>query len=115
MISHEDKVEKVTLDNPEVKNAAMKVLIGPDEGWDDHVMRVFEIEKGGFTPKHGHEWPHINYILEGEGYLFLDGEKTKISKGSIAYIPAGKEHQFQNPESEKLKLMCIVPVKGHQF
>lgn len=102
------------IDNPEVKGASMKVAIGPEEGWDDHVMRFFEIEAGGFTPKHTHDWPHINYIIEGEGTLFLEGKENPIKAGSYAYVPANELHQFQNTGDGVLKFICIVPIKGHK-
>lgn len=113
MLSHERDVKKVKVTHPDAKNAMMKVLIGPDDGWQDNVMRTFEVAADGYTPKHNHDWPHINYILEGEGVLFLDGKENKIEKGSIAYIPAGETHQFKNTSDSKLVLMCIVPRKGH--
>lgn len=102
------------VDNPEAKSAVMKVLIGPDQGWGDHVMRVFEIEAGGFTPRHAHAWPHINYVLEGEGLLFLNGKENPISAGSYAYVPGGEMHQFQNTGNQSLKFICIVTLDGHK-
>lgn len=35
--------------SPEAKNAAMKVLVSPNEGWEGHVMRVVELEPGILT------------------------------------------------------------------
>jgi quercetin dioxygenase-like cupin family protein len=74
--------------NPAAKDAAMRVLVGPEQGWSDHVMRVFDLQPGGFTPKHQHDWPHINYIIAGEGTLFLNDQENPIQAGSYAYVPA---------------------------
>jgi len=101
--------------SPEAKNAAMKVLVSPTEGWDSHVMRVIEIEMGGHTPKHQHPWPHINYVLEGEGTLLLNGEIHQVTSGAYAYIPAGALHQFKNVGSQIFKFICIVPKEGHKI
>lgn len=115
MLNHEENVLKVQVNHPEAKDAVMQVLIGPKDGWSDHVLRTFELEPNGYTPKHNHDWPHINYVLSGEGTLFLDGKENPIKEGSIAYVPAGETHQFKNTSNKKLKFICIVPEKGHTF
>ena len=102
---------KVNADN--VKGAAMKVLVGPEQGWEDHVMRVLEVEAGGYTPRHTHDWPHINYVIKGKGILHLNGEDKVIEAGSYAYVPSNILHQFQNTGEEPLEFICIVPKKGH--
>lgn len=112
-LGHIDSLEGKAMNNPEVKGALMKILVGPAEGWDSHVMRVFEIEPGGHTPRHAHPWPHINYIIEGEGQLFLNGVENPIKAGAYAYVPSNELHQFQNTGSQTLKFICIVPKEGH--
>ncbi len=112
IVSHIKNVKGTKVAAPGVCGVEKKVLISPSEGWEGYVMRVFEAEKGGNTPKHSHDWPHINYIIEGSGILHLDGVDHEIQKGSFAYIPGGKEHTFINTGSDKLILMCIVPEEG---
>ncbi|MCY6960260.1 cupin domain-containing protein [Clostridium brassicae] len=82
IVSHKSMVEEI--DNVGVKNAFMKVLISPKEGWEGYVMRLFKLKAGGFTPKHAHPWSHINYIISGNGTLHLDGKDNSIESGSFA-------------------------------
>ena len=105
---------KKKIESPVVKGASMQTLISPEEGWIGHVMRMMEVEKGGHTPRHTHDWPHINYVAEGEGILHIEGEDHKLEPGSYAYVPANKLHQFINTGEEVLKFICIVPEEGHQ-
>lgn len=114
IVSDEKKINSQKVEHPEAKNALMKVLISPHEGWEGHVMRIFELEEGGYTPKHTHDWPHINYILEGSGTLFLDGKENEIEAGSYAYVPSNELHQFKNTGNGTLRFICIVPEEGHQ-
>ncbi len=114
VLGHERDVMGSVVDHPEVKDAVMKVLVSPKEGWEDHVMRVFELEPGGYTPKHTHDWPHINYIIEGTGTLFLNGKENPIEAGGYAYVPSNELHQFRNTGQGKLRFICIVPVEGHK-
>jgi quercetin dioxygenase-like cupin family protein len=112
MIAHEREVEGLVLSGDMLKNVLKKVLISPKEGWDGYVMRVFELGSEGYTPKHSHPWPHINYILKGKGILHLDGADHEIEAGSFAYVPKDIVHQFKNQGDETLSFICIVPEEG---
>lgn len=101
--------------HPEAKGGAMKVLVSPQEGWEGYVMRVVEVEPEGYTPKHQHDWPHINYIIEGDGHLFMDGQMHPVTAGGYAYVPAGTLHQFSNAGKTPFKFICIVPEEGHHY
>ena len=113
IVANEKDVHAMVLESPEVKEAAMKVLISPKEGWEGYVMRVIELGKDGYSPKHTHDWPHINYILEGSGSLHINGKDTPLEAGSYAYVPAGSLHQYKNEGSGMLRFICIVPEEGH--
>ncbi len=97
---------------PGVANAFKKTLIGPKEGWDGWVMRLFTLRDGGKSPLHSHPWPHINYIISGQGVLSVDGRDTPLAEGSMAYVPSNSEHQFKNAGNENLVFICIVPEEG---
>jgi quercetin dioxygenase-like cupin family protein len=112
-LGHINALTPKPVTNPAALDAAMRVLVGPELGWDDHVMRVFDLQPGGYTPKHHHDWPHINYILSGEGTLFLDDQENPIAAGAYAYVPANALHQFRNTSDKPLQFICIVPTKGH--
>jgi len=103
-----------SIDSIEAKDASIQVLVSPAEGWDSHVMRVLEVKKDGYTPKHQHPWPHINYIIEGQGELMIDGAKHLVEAGSYAFVPGNTLHQFRNVGKEVFKFICIVPKEGHK-
>lgn len=105
-------LEEIKVNAPDAVNAFRKTLIGPQEGWQGWVMRLFSLKDGGKSPCHTHPWPHINYILSGQGVLSVDGKENPLSKGSIAYVPAGSIHQFYNTSNEDFNFICIVPEEG---
>jgi quercetin dioxygenase-like cupin family protein len=113
IVANEKDVPAMVMENPEVKEAAMKALISPQQGWEGYVMRVVELGKGGYSPRHTHDWPHINYVLEGSGSLHINGKDTPIEAGSYAYVPAGSLHQYKNEGSGMFRFICIVPEEGH--
>ncbi|MBN2723054.1 MAG: cupin domain-containing protein [Deltaproteobacteria bacterium] len=112
VVGHESLVKGKLLTGEGISGASKKVLIHPGNGWEDNVMRVFELEKDGYTPRHRHPWPHINYIIRGSGTLFLDGKNHELTVGSYAFVPDEKEHQFMANQGEDLAFICIVPLKG---
>ena len=56
-----------------IEGVVKRVLVSPEQGWDGWVMRLFDVEPGGHTPRHAHDWPHINFVASGAGTLLLDG------------------------------------------
>ena len=95
-----------------IEGVVKRVLISPEEGWDGWVMRLFDVEPGGHTPRHSHPWPHINFVPSGRGTLFVGGEEQGLAPGSYAFVPGGVEHQFSAAPDESLSFICIVPSEG---
>lgn len=105
-------IKKVPMEMPGAVNVMKQIGVGNDEGWEDHVMRVFTITEMGNTPKHTHDWPHINYIIKGEGILHMNGKDFPVEEGGVAYVPSGVEHQFKSTTTGEFTFICIVPNKG---
>lgn len=114
IVANEKDIPSTPIDHPDTQNAKMSVMVGPEQGWNDYVMRMIELEKDGYTPHHTHDWPHINYVVEGNGILHMNGKDSPVSSGSYAYVPSGTTHQFKNSGNGTFRFICIVPQKGHQ-
>ncbi|MFH0766569.1 MAG: cupin domain-containing protein [Bacillota bacterium] len=115
MVNHVSHLMSKEVNSPEAFNTAMKVLVSPKEGWTGYVMRAVEVKEEGYTPKHSHPWPHINYMIEGEGELMINGEINKVTSGSYAFVPSDALHQFRNAGKGTFKFICIVPEEGHIY
>lgn len=113
IVKNSKDLDRIEVTHHSAANAFMKVLVSPEEGWDGYVMRVVEVEKGGFTPKHSHPWPHINYFIEGTGELMIDGINHPVEAGSYSFVPDNALHQFRNKGDSIFKFICIVPKEGH--
>ena len=111
-ISHTDDIQKHPVNMQGVQGVSKQSLVGPEQGWKGHVMRLFTLAEGGNTPRHSHAWPHINYIVSGSGILHKAGTDHQVSSGSVAYVPPGTEHQFKNAGNEDFAFICIVPEEG---
>lgn len=64
-----------------------------------------EDEKGSI-----HEGAEIFYIIEGDGYVVLDGEPVKVKAEDIIVIPGGVSHWIDNRKSTKpFRLLTFWP------
>jgi len=93
------------------KGVKVRWLISDKDKAPNFAMRLFEVEPGGHSPLHIHDWEHEVFILEGDG-VATDGEKeTKIKNGTVLYVAPNEKHQFENTGSGTLKFLCMVPIK----
>jgi len=102
--------EPVVMDG--VQGAAKFNAIGPDQGWDDHTMRLFRLEPHGSTPHHQHDWEHINFIVSGKLSLKIGDDVHELTAKDFALVPSNARHQFRNPHDESAEFICIVPNRG---
>ncbi len=90
-------------------NVKVRWLITKEMGAPNFAMRLFEVERGGYSPLHTHPWEHEVFILEGEGFVF-DGEKaTPFKPNDIVFVPSDEWHQFKNTGKQTLKFLCLIP------
>lgn len=111
-IKHLRNIDKNRISGDGIKNVLKQVPVGPDQGWKDHILRVFTIEPDGHTPKHSHDWEHVNYVISGRGQLEIDGKIRDLDTGAFAVVPPNVEHQYSNTGDEDFVMICIVPAKG---
>ncbi len=111
-IKHLEDIEKKDVSGGEIENVLKQVPVGPEQGWPNHVLRVFTIGSGGHTPKHSHDWEHVNYVIAGSGTLEIEGKKNQLKKGDFAVVPPNVEHQYSNNGDQDFTMICIVPKTG---
>lgn len=105
-----DKTPKVKMDMPGADKIFKQIPLARENGVPAYSFRVFTIKPGGHTPLHTHPYEHMNYIIEGEGYLTAQGKKHPVKKGDFALVLADEEHQYSNPSADKAMVMiCAVP------
>ena len=92
-----------------IKDVLRRVLIGPDDGSFNIIMRHFKVLPGGNTPFHRHNWEHVVKIEKGKGVVVNEaGEEIAISEGHSLLITENEKHQFKNPFAETFEFLCII-------
>jgi len=106
---HEVPLEEV--EAGEVKNVKVRWLISEKDDARNFAMRLFEVQSGGYTPYHAHDWEHEVFILEGEGEVKIEDKTYLIKKDSVVFVNPGAQHGFKNAGEHVLKFLCLIPYK----
>jgi len=94
-------------------NVKKQIVIGPDDGSQEIVLRYFSLKPGGASPYHTHNFPHLVKIETGNGTVTdATGDEHQLRTGDYVYINDNEVHQFRNTGSEPFDFICIVPQRG---
>ena len=92
--------------------ASIRWLIDDEhDGAPVYALRMVELEPGGHSPRHIHPYEHENFVVEGEGRLWLEDHWEALSEGDVAFVPAGMLHQYENTGNNVMRFLCGIPVK----
>ena len=91
----------------------MQVLVGPDQGAPNFVLRRFIMERGGGMPLHTNEVEHEQYVLRGRATIRIGDAVHDVAQGHTLYIPAGAPHSYEVVEGP-FEFLCIVPNRPDQ-
>ena len=91
----------------------MQVLVGPDQGAPNFVLRRFIMERGGGMPLHTNDVEHEQYVLQGRATIRIGDALHHVVPGHTLYIPAGAPHSYEVVEGP-FEFLCIVPNRPDQ-
>jgi len=86
-------------------------LITKETGAENFALRLFEMEAGGHSPLHSHNWEHEVFILDGKGIVVGEQEEKKFNAGDVIFIPPNQKHQLKNNSKKACKFLCLIPYK----
>lgn len=90
-------------------NVKQQILIGPEDGSHNIIMRRFRVLAGGNTPFHLHPHEHVVKIEAGQGVVVdVTGNEIPIREGQSLLVEGGEKHQFKNPFDEPLEFLCVI-------
>jgi quercetin dioxygenase-like cupin family protein len=93
------------------KDITIRWLITKKDGAERFAMRMFEMDPGGYTPYHQHDWEHEVFIVEGEGALKTEKGEKKFKGGDFIFVPANEWHQFMQKGKGNTRFLCLIPYK----
>ncbi len=91
------------------RGTILRKVISEQDGAPNFIMRVFEVQPRGSTPRDNHPWEHEVFVLSGQGVVVQEGMQHPLSEGSVVFVPGGEDHQFRNTGFETLRFICVIP------
>jgi mannose-6-phosphate isomerase-like protein (cupin superfamily) len=87
--------------------STIRVLLDARLGARNQSLAEATLEPGQATKRHYHaETEEIYVVLEGEGNMEVDGERTRVAPGDAILISPGAWHQLRARESGELRILC---------
>lgn len=108
-----EAVEPEIVREPGAKQTTHRKLIDTKHGADRFVLTEFEIEPGGSTPPHCHDWEHEIYVLEGAMTLVTPGEGASlhVTEGDVVFIPRNEPHGFVTSPQQTCRFIVVAPAE----
>ncbi|MEK6769554.1 MAG: cupin domain-containing protein [Gemmatimonadota bacterium] len=91
----------------------MQVLVGPEQGAPNFVLRRFIMGAGGGMPRHTNLVEHEQYVLRGRARITIGDTVHEVGPDHTLYIPAGVPHSYQVVEGP-FEFLCVVPNSADQ-
>lgn len=85
-----------------------QVLVGPDDGASNFVLRRFVMGAGGGMPTHSNQVEHEQYVLRGRARVTIGEAVYEVAHDDALYIPAGAPHSYEVLEAP-FEFLCVVP------
>ena len=109
IIKKEEQIPETIPEEEGVKKVKRRILIGPEDGSANIIMRYFRVLPGGNTPYHEHDFEHVVRREKGKGAVVnADQEEIPVSPGQSVFIAGGEKHQFINPNDEPFEFICTI-------
>ncbi|MEA3475977.1 MAG: cupin domain-containing protein [Candidatus Cloacimonadota bacterium] len=102
-------LENVNVEGAE--NTRIRWLVSDKDKAPNFALRMFELEPGGHTPYHTHDWEHESFILQGTGVLVTSEGEKEFQQWDVIYIDPNRYHQFKNTGDTLLRFLCAIPLK----
>ena len=94
-------------------NIKKQIVLGPNDGSKEIVLRYFKLAPGGSSPHHHHDFPHLVKVETGKGIVIdPDGNEHPLEAGDYIYIHDNEPHSLENRGRESFEFICLVPARG---
>ncbi|MEZ5100738.1 MAG: cupin domain-containing protein [Thermoleophilia bacterium] len=85
------------------------VLVGPEDGASDFVVRYFTVPAGAATALDRHPHEHGVVVVHGAGRVLLGDEWHDIGQGDSVFIAGEETHRLEAAPDQPLGFVCVIP------
>jgi len=99
-------------DNENVQGVIKHVLVGPNDGAPNFIIRYFHVPVGQktFYDQHPHE--HGVVILHGKARVQINDDFFDLGPMDSVFVSGNDIHQFTNIGDAPLGFICVIQRKG---
>lgn len=92
-----------------IGGAYSKMLVRPESTGSRRIdYRVSVYQPRAYVKPHRHRiQEQVYHVLEGEGLMELDGQRTVVRKDDVIFIPPGVEHAIYNTGMGDLRFVVV--------
>jgi quercetin dioxygenase-like cupin family protein len=108
-------MKKVGLDDVEgtspegTKGVVFRQMLAKNVDAPNFYLRLFDVEPGGNTPLHAHDWEHEVFVFSGQGKIVLADSEHTLREGDAVFVQANETHQFVNDSASLMRMICVIP------
>ncbi len=114
LVRHYTDVRQDRVEIEGAKGVRVRWLISEREGAPTFALREFEIEAGGHTPYHSHDWEHEVFVLQGQGAAVSKEGEEPMNPGTAILVTPGEAHNFRNTGEGVLRFLCAIPLPSNE-
>jgi quercetin dioxygenase-like cupin family protein len=97
---------------PATPNREFRYLVNQDVGCLD-VTQFVGLIPPGRAGMHSHTYDEVVYVVDGEGFLHVDGEEPKpLAPGSCIHLPPLLEHSLENVGDAPMRVLGVFHPSG---
>ena len=109
-IIHYSKIPSVPI-GESAPGSTMRWLIDKkNDGAPLYSLRLVEMEPGGNSLKHAHDYEHENFVVQGKGRVLIGDAWHDVAAGDVIFIPGNILHVFDNTGDELFAMLCAAPI-----
>ncbi|RLM02561.1 cupin domain [Gibbsiella quercinecans] len=92
-----------------IGGAISKLLVRPEVAGSKHLdYRISVYQPRAYVVPHKHDQQEqIYHILDGEGLMEIEGERSVVRRDHVIFLPPGVEHAIYNTGQTDLKLIVV--------
>ncbi|MFD3449890.1 AraC family transcriptional regulator [Microbacteriaceae bacterium 4G12] len=69
---------------------------------------MFSTDFHYYIPPHWHRSIEISLVVYGEVFLYVNGQKKKVSAGEFIFVNSGDVHEFEKVENKSCAVMMLI-------
>jgi len=104
-----ENAETKTFNTEDIKGVIKNVLVGPQDGAPNFIIRFFQVPVGESTFNHAHPHEHGIVILHGKARVRIEEETYDLQPFDSVFISGNDHHQVNNTGETSLGFICVIP------